>query len=283
MPGLGGNLSAMSNAVTARRTARRASDSTWLEMLTRAGFIGYGLLHLAIAWLAIQIAVHHYGANADQSGAFRLLEKQPAGRVLLIVVAVGLAAMAVWQLLLAFVGHNEYTGRRRAVERAASIGRTIIYGALCWTAAQVLSGSATSSASSQQNATAGVLAHPSGRALVTAAGIVVVVVGVGLIVYGVRRSFEPKLKIGQMTPAVRRGVIGLGQVGYIAKGAAFAIVGALLFDAALADNANRSRGLDGALRTLAGQPFGGVLLAIVAAGFAAFGVYCFFQAKYRKV
>jgi hypothetical protein len=86
-----------------------------------------------------------------------------------------------------------------------------------------------------------------------------------------------------MSPAMRQGVTRLGEIGYIAKGVAFAIVGILLLDAAIADRATRSRGLDGALHTLAQQQYGGPLLDIVAIGLAAFGVYCFFQTKYRKV
>jgi hypothetical protein len=57
----------------------------------------------------------------------------------------------------------------------------------------------------------------------------------------------------------------------------------LLFDAAISDQAARSKGLDGALRTLASQPLGTALLVIVAVGFAAFGVYCFAQSRYRKI
>jgi Domain of Unknown Function (DUF1206) len=136
---------------------------------------------------------------------------------------------------------------------------------------------------SQQHATAGMLAHPAGRWLVGLAGLIVLGIGIGLAVYGARRSFQKNLNTGQMTPSIRQGITRLGQVGYIAKGVAFAIVGVLLFDAAIADTATRSRGLDGALRTLAQQSYGGVLLDVVAVGLAAFGVYCFFQAKYRKV
>ena len=262
--------------------AGRAKNSTWLEVLTRAGFVGYGLLHLAVAWLAIQIAVNHSSTSADQAGAFRLLEKQPLGRVLLVILAIGLAAMALWQLLLAAVGHREFTGRRRAAERIASAGRVVIYAFLSWTCIKVAGGSSTSSASSQEKATAGILAHPWGQWLVGLAGLVVLGIGIGMIVYGARKSFAPKLKLAQMGSA-RRSVLRLGQFGYIAKGIAFGIAGGLLLYAATSDNASRSTGLDGALRTLAAQPFGTFLLFIVAIGFVAFGVYCFFQARFRKV
>ena len=45
----------------------------------------------------------------------------------------------------------------------------------------------------------------------------------------------------------------------------------------------KARGLDAALRTLREQSYGTFLLALVALGIAAFGVYCFLQSRYRKV
>ena len=273
----------MSTTATVRGGARRTAHSGALEVLTRIGFIGYGLLHLAIAWLALQVAAHHTGTKADQVGAFQLLDKQPAGRALLIIIAVGLGAMALWQLLVAAVGHRNYHGRRRTFERIASLARVVVYAFLLWTDIRVLQGTATSGSSSQEHATAGMLAHPAGQWLVALAGIVVFAIGVGMMIYGAKRSFESKLNLASARRPVRQTVVRLGQVGYIAKGVAFGIVGALLFDAAISDQAARSRGLDGALRTLAGQPFGTALLVIVAIGFIAFGTYCFAQSRYRRI
>ncbi|HEY2671909.1 MAG TPA: DUF1206 domain-containing protein [Rugosimonospora sp.] len=270
-------------ARSARRTAGQARHSTPLVALTRGGFVGYGLLHLAVAWLALQIALGHPTEEGDQSGAFQILLRQPFGRPLVIIVVVGLVAMALWQLLEAAIGHRDEHGTHRVLERLASLARTVIYGALAWTAWKVQSGTPTSSASQQKDATAGMLAHSSGRALVAVAGLVVIAVGAGLIVYGAKRSFEKRLRIAQMSGRTRHTATRLGQVGYIAKGLAFGIVGILLFSAAVKNDPARSAGLDGALRTLAGQPLGKLLLIVIAVGFAAFGVYCFFQSKYRKV
>jgi hypothetical protein len=267
----------------AGQTARRASDSRALEILTRTGFVAYGLFHLTIAWLALQIALGHAPESGDQSGAFQLLAQQPGGEALLIVLVVGLAAMALWQALLAAVGHRTETGRDRVLERVASGVRAVIYAFLAWTAAKVVAGVPTSSGASQQHATAGVLGSPAGRWLVGFAGLVVIAVGIGLAVYGVRRSFEKRLRLGSLSRGPRQAVIRLGQVGYPAKGVAYGIVGVLLLQAAMFNDAARSSGLDGALHTLSGQPFGRVLLILVAIGFAAFGAFCFCQARYREV
>jgi hypothetical protein len=270
-------------AQSARTTAGKARNSRILEVSARAGFVGYGVLHLAVAWLAVQIAFGHATEEGSQSGAFRLLSHQPLGRPLLVVVVVGLLAMAAWQLLEAAVGNRAETGGRRTAERVLSAARAVVYAALAWTALRVLTGTPTSSAGQQEHATAGVLAHPAGRVLVFIAALVVVGVGIGLFAYGVGRMFERKLQTGRMSYGIRKLVVGLGQVGYIAKGIAFGIVGLLVAGAAVQRNAAKSNGLDGALHTLAGKPYGQVLLVAIAAGFAAFGLYCFFQSRYRKV
>jgi lysylphosphatidylglycerol synthetase-like protein (DUF2156 family) len=267
----------------ARRQATRMATSRPLEILTRIGFVGYGLLYLAVAWLAVQLVVGHQSGETSQSGAFAALVQQPFGRFLLIVIAVGLAAMAVWQLLLAAVGHRAETGRSRTFERVVSIGRTVIYAFLAWTAYRILAGTPTSSAQQQQDATAGLLTHSAGQFLVVVCGLAVLGIGIGVIVYGVKRKFERKLMMYRMSHAAQIAARRAGQIGYVAKGIAFGIVGLLLVDAALTKDPGKSRGLDAALRTIIHEPFGAFLLFAIAVGFAAAGVYCFVQARYRKV
>jgi hypothetical protein len=273
----------MATTHMARQTAQQVAHSNVLAVLTRTGFVGYALFHLAVAWLALQIALGHPAATGDQSGAFQTLVAYPFGKVLLVVVIVGLAAMALWQLLLAAVGHQAEQGKARTFERLASAGRTVIYAALAWTAAQVVAGAPASSAATQQSATAGILAHPAGRWLVALAGLAILSLGIGMVVYGYKKAFQKRLRTSQMSGRTRRTAVFLGRFGYIAKGVAFAIVGVLLAQVAITNDASKSRGLDEALRTLAAQPFGTLLLIVVAVGFAAFGVYCFYQSRYRKV
>jgi len=122
-----------------------------------------------------------------------------------------------------------------------------------------------------------------GRWLVGLIGVAVVGVGVGLLVYGVKKKFVKRLNTARMTPAVHRTTTRLGLVGYSAKGVAYAIAGVLVIIAAVTYDPDKARGLDSALKTLAGQPYGPWLLGLIALGIAGFGVYCFAQARYRKV
>jgi hypothetical protein len=86
-----------------------------------------------------------------------------------------------------------------------------------------------------------------------------------------------------MSISVRKATRRLGILGYTAKGSAYAIAGVLVVVAAVTSDAAKAGGLDSALKTLAGRSYGPWLLGLIALGFAAFGVYCFSQARYRKV
>lgn len=267
----------------ARSAARRISHNEWLERLTRAGLVGYGLTHLLVGWLALQLAFGVAPAPGDQSGAFRTLAAQPYGRWLLLAVCVGLAAMTVWQALTAAVGHVELRGKERAFERIASVGKALFYAFLAYKAGQIVAGSGASAADQQQQTTGTMLAATGGRWLVGLAGVAIAAVAAGLVWYGLTKRFERNLEQGAMSPTTHRTTRWLGIVGYTAKGVAYATVGVLVVLAAARYEPGRSRGLDQALRTLAAQPYGDAILVGVALGFAAYGVFCFFQSRFRRI
>jgi Domain of Unknown Function (DUF1206) len=159
----------------------------------------------------------------------------------------------------------------------------MIYAALGVSAAAFALGSRSSSSRSQQAATSGVMGWPAGRVIVVAAGLIVVVVGVAGVVKGAQKSFGDEIDTSSMSPASRKGVAQLGQVGYIAKGVALGLVGGLLSYAALTFEQDKAPGLDGALQTILAQPFGRFLLTAVALGFLAFGLFTMLQSRYRRM
>jgi Domain of Unknown Function (DUF1206) len=72
-------------------------------------------------------------------------------------------------------------------------------------------------------------------------------------------------------------------IGTIARGLVFALVGALVVDAAITHKASESGGIDKALLTLRDQPFGEFLMLLAALGLAVFGVYGLCEARWRRV
>jgi Domain of Unknown Function (DUF1206) len=271
-------------ATNAGGKAQQAGDSASLEVLARVGLIAYGVVHLLIGWLALQIA---WGAaaskSADISGALTTLADQPFGKILLWLVAVGLVALALWQASEAIWGYRNREGAKRVLKQVASGAKAVIYAALGVSAASVALGSGSSSSQSQQQTTSGVLAWPAGQVIVVVTGLIIIGVGVAGVVKGVKKSFSEEIDTSSMSPVARKGVARLGEVGYIAKGVALGVVGGLLSYAALTFDRQKAQGLDGALQTILAQPFGRFLLTAVALGFVAFGLFAMLQSRYRRM
>ena len=265
--------------------AGRAGDSDALEHLARIGLIAYGVVHLLLAWLALQLAWGGgSGQSADQAGALATLAEQPLGRPLLWLLAVGLVALAAWQAaeVLRWRSRLSSTGdaRKKALEKVVkSVAKAVLYAVLAVLAVRT----ATSGGSSGgQQSAAGVFGWPAGRWLVALVGLVVIGVGVYLVHKGVSKRFLEEVDLGSAPPQTTRLVTRLGQGGFPAKGVALGVVGGLLVYAAVTFDPARATGLDGALRTILGAPFGKVLLTLVAVGIAAFGAYCLVRARYPE-
>jgi hypothetical protein len=63
----------------------------------------------------------------------------------------------------------------------------------------------------------------------------------------------------------------------------FTIIGVFLGKAAIEYDPNEAVGIDGALLKLVEQPYGRVLLGLVAAGLVAYALYCLVEARYREI
>lgn len=282
---------------TALSTADQIGRSDALEHLARVGLAAYGVIHVLVAWLALQLAWGGGGREADQSGAMATLAGNPFGRPLLWVVAVGLVSLAVWQLAeilrwrTALPGSGDGRqddgrqddGRKKAVRKTAkSVGKAVVYTALAVTALKFAAGGGQSSAQQQQDRTAGVFGWPGGRFLVVLVGLVLVCAGGYHVYKGFSKRFLKQIDLAEAPPRTTRVITRLGQAGFPGKGVALALAGGLFCYAAITYDPSKARGLDGALRAVASAPFGEVLLTLVAAGILAFGAFLFARARYPE-
>lgn len=264
---------------TARRQGRRLVDR-----LARLGLGARGVVYLLVAWIAIRIALLHSGQEADRQGAMQEIDHNTAGKVVLLVMAVGFFGYAAWRIVQSISGFPDSEGAKEWGKRAVSAARALLYLAFAYSAARTaLSGqSGSGSDKTSKRATAGVLAHQGGRALVIAAGVGFIIAGIALAVRGVMRKFESHLDTGRMSETTEKVVATLGVAGQTARGVVFAVIGGFLIDAAVSYDPHKAQGLDGALRALAHPTAGRLLLVLVALGLACFGLYSLAESKYRQ-
>ena len=104
-------------------TATQIAQNSVFERLARAGYIVSGLLHLAIGYLAIRIALGSGGGSADQSGALAALAAKPGGIVALWGAAVAFLVMALWRLVETALGSFDRPEIPGRIRRNCWIGR----------------------------------------------------------------------------------------------------------------------------------------------------------------
>ena len=275
------------NANQAEQTARNAATSTWMSRLARLGYATKGVVYLIIGGLAVQLAVGHSGSATDQHGALHTIYDQPFGKFLLAIVALGLLGFAVWSLIQALFD-TEGKGRD-AKGIIARVGYAFVgfgYAALALGAYRLVTGTGNggkSSTTSTQDWTALLLKQPFGVALVVIVGLVVIAVALYLFSKAYSAKFLSRLNLATVNAQVRKWVAFVGRCGYAALGVVFSIIGIFLIVAAFQHNPHQAKGLDSALQTLVNQPFGPLLLGIVALGLMAYGVFSFVEARYRRV
>ncbi len=254
-----------------------------LEHGARVGLVGYGVVHLLIAWITLQLAWGGGGEEASESGALQEVAQQPLGGTLLWIVAIGLAALTLWQLATAIWGFRHEDGMERTRHRVAAVGRGVVYAVLAYSAVRTsTSGSGGGGDSSQEGLTARLLGAPGGPWLVGAVAVAIMAVGVYLVWRGLSGGFTVDLRTGALSGRTEKPVMVTGTVGHVAKGAAITIVGGLFAWAAATYDPEKAGGLDDALSTVRDQPYGPYLLTAIALGLAAFGLYCFAWARYVR-
>ena len=278
----------MSAQQTAAQAADRAGNSGSLEHLARIGLIAYGLVHVLIGWLAVQLAWFGGGGeSADQSGALSTLAENPLGGPLLWVLGIGLFALALWQAAELLRWRHGWTAsgeqRKKALVRSAkAVAKAIVYVALGVLSLQVANGTNKSSESSADQAAEGVIGLPGGRFLVGIGGLVVLAVAAYFVHKGLTKCYMKAIDTSSASAGQRRWIERAGLVGYPGKGMALFVVGGLLLWAAISYDAEKAAGLDGALRTVQDAPLGTWLLTLIAVGLVAFGVFCFGRARYPE-
>lgn len=255
-----------------------------LELLARLGYAARGVVNLIIGLLAFLAALGQGGRTTGSKGALLSLLSHPLGSVLLGVVALGLFGFALWRACQSLLdADHRGRGAKALAVRGGQIVSAFTYASLGIYAATLAAGFAaggTDDAETAQDWSRWLMSHPFGEVLVAMAGLVVAGIGIGMLGFAWKGSFAKHL---ECPGNASRWVMPLGRTGFAARGVVFVIIGIFLALAAWHSNPEEVRGLSGALRALQGQPFGQAMYGVVALGLAAFGIFEFAEARYRRI
>ena len=260
------------------------NERTWIERVARFGFAARGLVYILVGLLAAGAATGFRGRATDAHGAIRAVGRQPFGTVFLFVLALGLAAYAVWRFAQAWLDlEHKGTDVQALATRASFVVSGLGHAALAFSAASLAIGLRQGRSDAVRTWVARLLAAPYGRWVVGALGLAVIGSGVYQFYKAYTALFENDLLISKMSADARLWSRRVGRAGLTARGVTFLVIGWFLLRAGLDANAHEARGVAGALRLLGQQDEGHWVLFVVAIGLTAYGLLSLVDARYRRV
>jgi hypothetical protein len=268
-----------------KRQGKNAATSPLMEALTRLGYGVRGLIYITMGLLAFGVALGKGGAPVDQQAAINAIGKQPAGMFLLWAILLGLISYSIWGIIRAVLDPlHKGSEMKGLVERAGFLFSAVSYAILIIPTYRTITGAGqnASGAQSQQSMTS-IMSMFWGPLAIGIAGLVVIAAGVYQIIQGINASFDRQFQTYAMNAQEIKLATQLGRFGTATRGVIFALIGGLICLAAYQSNPNQPVGLDAALTALLKQPYGVWLLAIVALGLMAFGVYSMLSAAWFRL
>jgi hypothetical protein len=252
-----------------------------IERVARFGYGARGIVYCIVGGLAVLAAIGQGGRAGDSESALRWVLAGPFGVVLVGLIAAGLLGFAVWRFIEGLTDADRRgTSLKGLTVRLAHLLSAAIYTGLAITAASLALGLGRKGGDAAQDWTAWLLAKPFGLWLVGLIGLGVMGGGVAFLVKAFKGDVTDRLKLDADHCRWAKPV---GQFGYAARGVAFLIIGGFFIAAAWYQASSEVKGLAGAFAALRAQPYGWVLLAIVAAGHFAFGAFGLIQARFRHI
>jgi hypothetical protein len=254
-----------------------------MEILARWGLASVGVSFALVGVLAFLAAIGAGGGPTDRQGALARVARTGWGVPLLIVVAIGFAGYAIWRFALAITGHTvENAEKKNGLKRIGYAARGVFYSGLTIGTIRVLFGSG-GSGGPQHKETAKVLSWPGGAWIVGVVGIAFVGAGLFNGYRAITRKYLEQLKTWDIPEPQERVVQAIAAAGMFTRMLLFSIIGWFLIQAAVDHDPNKAVGLDGALRKVASETYGRVLLGIVAVGLLSYALYRAVEARYRIV
>ena len=269
-------------SAAAKGAARQAANSGWVNKAARVGFVAKGIVYALIGLLAFQVALGD-SEQTDQKGALQAVAEKPGGSIVLWLMVIGFFGYALWRWSEAIWGRRDETDdKKRMAKKIGSALNGLVYAGFGVMAFKTVT-SGSSGGNTGSDITAKVLEWPGGQTIVFIGGLVIIAIAVALTIRGLKTDFEKHLDTSRMSPSTFTAVRRLGQAGYVARGAVFAVVGIFVCKAAMDYKPGKAAGFDVALKQIADAPAGTFLLILCSLGLIAFGAYCVAEARYRRL
>ncbi|MFD1018388.1 DUF1206 domain-containing protein [Thalassobacillus hwangdonensis] len=245
-----------------------------IKKMARAGYITKGVMYILIGALSFMAAAGIGGKVTGSSGAFASVAAMPLGEIMLYIVAAGLSFYAIWKLIQALIDpENNGTGKKGLGKRAGFLISFVIHIGIAYKAVTIAMHAGSSGGGQKQTMIAKVLQQPFGQFVIGAVGLGIIGYGIYQLYRAKQGTYMERFKTGGMSMKEKKMVRISGKLGLFARGIVFSIIGYFFIQMAMTASSSNATGVDAALGEIAQQPYGKVLLIIVAAGLILYGIY----------
>jgi hypothetical protein len=256
--------------------------------LARFGCAAIGTVYVLIGVLALLALAGVFIEAADEDRLIHVLRNLPGGTIVVWIIIAGAAGYVIWRAIEAWADPYEFgTSWHGLLVRTgialSAVGYALIaYSAARIAAAPIVQGRGQVAEQERQRLIADVLTWPAGDWLVAAAGLFVLVMGIGQAVLILRRSYAIEINLEDRAPVVRGGIHALAWYGYAARGAILSVLGYFLLRGGFTRDPSAVGDTDTAFDTIGGGLIGDSAFFVVALGTVAYGLFMYSCALFYR-
>ena len=255
-----------------------------IEPLARLGYASKALIYSIVGMLAIAAAANRGGRVTDTSGALKVVLAQPFGRVLLVVLTVGLCGYAAWRLLDAlFDPDRNGTSIKGLITRIGNAVRGGIYGALGLEAFRLVRGLRGSDGQEAKVWASRVMSFPLGDMALAIVGVIVTAYGLSEVIAALKGEKDRLIDMSSISHRYQTLLHRVMKFGVGARGLIICTLGVLLVRAAVRERPAEAAGTRESMVELTGIVDGRSLLWFIAAGLLAYAVDQAAHARFRRI
>lgn len=258
----------------------------WVENFYRFGIVSKGIVYCILGVLALMAAMGIGKEGGGKQGAIDLIMEQSFGKILLVVLTIGLIGYVVWRFIQA-INDTEGAGTdtKGLFKRIGFAISGLIYASLAFYSATLLTkgkGSGNGGGDSEKFIVGKILELSYGQFVVGVIGLIIIGKGISQIYKAYTGKFVEKIHEQKMGSASNSVFKKAGKIGYSSRGIVLSIIGFFLILAAVHSNPGEVKNTEGAF-SIINSSFGPIVLGLVALGLIGYGVFMFFMAKYREI
>lgn len=263
------------------------TSSNWVDAIASAGYSAKTVMYSLLGLFIVSSVITAAGSEkTTQKHVFETLQSQPFGKVLLTALIAGLVCYALWRFIQGILNTEslEMDNAKDVIMRAFLFLSGSFYLGAAYLGGKVLVGndSNSSGSSNSEQLSSQLMQFQWGIILVGLVGAAIIAFALVQFKHAYKADFIEKFDEASQSDKERHATITAGRLGYAARGLVYLLIGGFFAISALRSDPSKAGGLQQALNTLTEQSFGPYLLGAVGVGFMMFGVYCAFEAKYRR-